>query len=130
MATDWRCPPDSDPHRGLQVPEPGVQPLHHLRGGRCHRRVVEGTGPGAQLAPEEHVAGRVDVVGQRQLLVDDLDPVAASVARVVDLHGLPVDADLPRVGGMRARQRVHQRRLAGAVAPDEADDLTRVEVDA
>ena len=30
---------------------------------------------------------------------------------------------------MRARERAHQRRLAGAVAADEADDLAGVEVD-
>ena len=36
----------------------------------------------------------------------------------------------PGVGRVGARQRVHQRRLAGAVAADETDDLARVEVDA
>ena len=30
---------------------------------------------------------------------------------------------------MRTRQRVHQRRLASPVAANQADDLTRVEVD-
>ena len=44
--------------------------------------------------------------------------------------GCAVDEDLAGVGGVRARQRVHQRRLAGAVAADEADDLAGVEVDA
>ena len=32
--------------------------------------------PGRELAAEEHVAGGVDVVGQRQRLVDRLDAVA------------------------------------------------------
>ena len=31
---------------------------------------------------------------------------------------------------MGAREHLHQRRLAGAVAPDEGDDLAGVEVDA
>ena len=39
---------------------------------------------GEQLAPEEHVAGGVDVVGQRELLVDRLDAVRPRVAGVVD----------------------------------------------
>ena len=47
----------------------------------------------------------------------------------MDDDGLPVDEDLPRVGGVSTRQGVHQRRLAGAVAPDETDHLARVQVD-
>ena len=46
------------------------------------------------------------------------------------VHGFPVDEDLTGVGRVRARERVHQRRLPGAVAADEGDDLTRVEIDA
>ncbi len=43
---------------------------------------------------------------------------------------LAVDADLARVGRVRPRQGVHQRRLAGAVPTDEGDHLAGVEVDA
>ena len=82
-----------------------------------------------QLAPEEHVAGCVDVVGQGELLIDHLDSLQSRITRVVDDHRLAVDDDLPGVGRMSTRQCVHQRRLAGAVATDEGDDLARVEVD-
>ena len=88
MATDWRWPPESDFTGVLEVLEPGVQAAHHPGGGGRHRRVVERSGPREQLAAEEHVAGGVDVVGQRELLVDDLDAVLAGVARVVDRDGL------------------------------------------
>ena len=46
------------------------------------------------------------------------------------VDGLAVDEDLARVGRVGAGQRVDQRRLAGAVAADEADDLAGVQVDA
>ena len=98
--------------------------------GRRHRRVVERAGAGAHLPAEEDVAGGIDVVGQRQLLVDRLDPVLLRVARVVDRDRFAVDEDLARIRRVGARQRVHQGRLAGPVAADEGDDLARVEVHA
>jgi hypothetical protein len=117
------------PHRRLEVLEPRVQPLHHLLRGRCHRVVVERAAAGQQFPTEEDVPSGVDVVGQGELLVDDLDPVRSRVARVVDDDRLAVDADLARVGRVSTRQRVHQRRLAGSVATDEGDHLAREQVD-
>lgn len=66
-------------HRRLQVLEARVEALHHLLRGRVHRLIVERPGLGAQLA-EEHVGCSIDVVGQRELLVDDLYAVVAGVA--------------------------------------------------
>ena len=43
--------------------------------------------------------------------------------------GSPLMRICARVGGVGARQGVHQRRLAGAVAADEGDHLARVQVD-
>ena len=40
--------------------------------------------------------------------------------------GLPVDEHLARVGDERAGQRADERRLAGAVVPDDGDDLVGV----
>ena len=77
MATDWRWPPDSDFTGVLRFLKLRVEPAHHLAGRRLHRRVVERARTRVvQLAPEEHVAGGVDVVGQRERLVDRLDAVA------------------------------------------------------
>ena len=72
------------------------------------------------LAAEEDVGRRVDVVGQRERLVDALDVECLGVARVADHLRLAVDQDLAGVGGVRAGERADERRLAGAVAADQA----------
>ena len=41
------------------------------------------------LAPEEHVLDDVEVVGEGEVLVDDLDAEVRGLARVVDVTGLP-----------------------------------------
>ena len=83
-----------------------------------------------QLAAEEQVLRGVEVVGQRQRLVDRLDAVAACVAGRADLDLLAVDEDLAAVGVVGAGEHLDQRRLAGAVVAEQADHLARVEVDA
>ena len=42
---------------------------------------------------------------------------------------LAVDRDRPGVGGLRAGERLDQRRLAGAVVADERDDLAGVDLE-
>jgi hypothetical protein len=83
------------------------------------------------LAPEVHVLDDVEVVAQREVLVDDLDAEPRGVLRPVDVHGLAGEADLARVDGMDARDALDQRRLARAVVAHEGHDLARrdVEVD-
>ena len=130
MATAWRCPPDSDPTGVLRLVNRG---LSRRITSRVADAIAESSSAPVRvehLAAEEHVGGGVDVVGERERLVDRLDPERSGVARVVDRHGLAVDEDLAGVGRMGAREHAHQRRLAGAVATDEGDDLAGVEVDA
>ena len=83
----------------------------------------------SELTTQEHVGRGVDVVGEGQRLVDRLDAEGLGVSRVADRHGLAVDQDLAGIGRVGAGERADQRRLAGAVAADEADDLAGVEVD-
>ena len=65
-----------------------------------------------------------DLVNQRHLRVQPpllwhvAEPEPSAVA-----DRLPVPRDRPAVGGEDAHHRPHRRRLAGAVAADEADDL-------
>ena len=56
-----------------EVREVGVEPTHDLAGLGLHARVVERAQAGRLLPAEEHVPGRVDVVGEREGLVDRLD---------------------------------------------------------
>ena len=84
IATDWRWPPDSDLTGDLKFLKFGFR--------RCITlRVADSIAPSSsdprrvgQLAPEEHVGGRVDVVGEGERLVDRLDPVRLRIARVGD----------------------------------------------
>ena len=81
------------------------------------------------LAPEEEVVDDVEVVAQREVLVDARDPELGRVMRVVDLNRVAVEVDFSLVGGADARDRLDQRRLAGAVVADQRHDLARVHVE-
>ena len=102
---------------------------HHLAGLGFHRGVVEGAVGRQDLAAEEDVGGGIDVVGQRQRLVDRLDAVALGVARRCDVGLLAVDVDLAGIGPVGAGQDLDQGRLAGAVMAEQADDLAGMEID-
>ena len=104
------------PHRRGEAGEVGVEAAHHLAGGILHCPVVHGPPPGHHLAPEEHVGGRVDVVGQRQRLVDAFDVQGLGVARVGDGYRLALDQDLPGVRAMRAGQGADEGRLPRTVS--------------
>src|SRR5919201_960343 len=80
--------------------------------------------PGAHdLAAEEHVGAGVELGGEREVLVDGLDPQPARVERRVDLDRPPVEDDLALVWLMDPGEDLDERRLAGAVVADERDDL-------
>ena len=86
---------------------------------------------GALEVEPRHVRARRDlalaeldlVVAAGDLLEDGLVRVerVAALIDVADLHGL-ADLERPRVGLLLARDHPEQRRLAGAVGPDDADD--------
>ena len=116
-------------HRVLEAAEIRIEPPHHLPRLRLHRDVVERAPARAQLAPEEQIGGGVDIVGERQRLIDRLDAVSLGVARIVDLRFLAVDEDRAAVALIGARQHLDQRRLAGAVVAEQADDLAGIEID-
>jgi hypothetical protein len=105
--------------RGLEVREPRVEPPDDLLGRRRHGRVVERAEARAQLAPEEDVAGGVDVLGQRELLVDRLDAVLLRVTGLVMVTGSPLIRISPESAGGH-RERVHQGRLPAPLPPTSA----------
>ncbi len=107
------------------------EPVERLARGPLHRRLVEHDGSARPLAAEEHVRDDVEVVGQRQVLVDDLDPESSGVARSVDVDGLALDENLAFVERIDAGNALDQRRLAGAVVADEGHHLSsaHLEVD-
>ena len=84
-----------------------------------------------RLAAEVHVLDDVEVVAEREILVDDLDPELGGVLRAVDRDRLAVEEDLAAVGRVDAGDALDQRRLAGTVVADERHHLAgaHLEVD-
>ena len=112
-----------DRHR--QVGEQLARPVLHPRLVELAR---DRAGPGRDLlAPEEEVGDDVEVVAEGEVLVDGRDPQVGRVLRFGDRDLLAVEADRAGVGAVDAGDRLHHRRLAGAVVADEADDLARVD---
>jgi hypothetical protein len=105
--------------------------LQRLLGPCLHRDLVQPAEAGGGLAPEVHVLHHVEVVGEREVLIDDLDPEPRGVLGPVHLHHFPVEDDLALVDRMDAGDALDQRRLARAVVAHQRHDLARrhVEVD-
>ena len=62
------------------------------------------------------------------LLVNHADAVGNRHRRRNDVDGFGRDADCPFIGPVQAERDVHERRLAGAILAQEADDLGTVQV--
>src|SRR6185312_549860 len=112
-----------------------VERLEPFAGFAQHRLVVHGLDQAAQiavleLAAEEDVGGDVEVLRQRQVLVDGLDAGAARVERLRKAPLLSFEPDLAVVGRMHARDALDQRRLARAVVAQERHDLARSDLPA
>src|SRR5207244_10641232 len=115
-------------HRALDILEVRVEPPDDLAGRGLHRRVVERAAT-RELAAEEDVRRRVEVVRERKRLIDGLDPERLRIARIADRDRLAADEDLTRVGRTRAGECSHQGRLSRAVPTDDADDLAGMKID-
>ena len=131
-ATDWRWPPESVA-TGWRIERIVVTArlfivsavCASISGSLSRWKQVVG------LAAEVHVLDDVEVVAEREILVDDLDPELGGVLRAVDRDRLAVEEDLAAVGVVDAGDALDQRRLAGAVVADERHHLAgaHLEVD-
>ena len=100
---------------------------------RCllHRLLVHEAEPAGDLAAEEEIGDGVEILRQREVLVDRLDAERFGVARSSgSTTGLPANADLAAVGGEDAGEDLDQRRLAGAVVAEQAEHLARAQIEA
>ena len=135
-ATACRWPPDSELTR-LRRLSIVVTWRSRMRSDACSSISVLGEDPHrvrerprlGELTAEVEVRDDVEVVAQRQILVDGLDPEPVGVARVADRHLPALEAVAPAVGGLRAGDGLDQRGLAGAVVAHERDDLARVDLE-
>src|SRR3954469_554957 len=82
-----------------------------------------------RLHPIALVARRVDVVGQRQRLIDGLDAESLGVARAPDFHFLAIDQNVAGVGLIGAGKDLDQRRLAGAVMAEQSHHFAGEKID-
>ena len=78
-ATDWRWPPESVA-TGWRIERIVVtrEARERLRRLRLHRRLAQPRRRVVRLAAEVHVLDDVEVVAEREILVDDLDPERAA----------------------------------------------------
>ena len=132
MATVCRWPPDSEETfvpNGLERAH--RQALQRLDGALLHADLVE-EDPAAVLPAEEDVLDDVEVVAEREVLVDDLDPERVGVLGRVHRDGLAVEGVRAVVEGVDAGDPLDQGGLAGAVVTDQGGHLAGpgVEIDA
>ena len=98
------------------------RPGRHL----LHRVLVEDEAA-LLLAAEEHVLDDVEVVAEREVLVDDLDAQGAGVARAVDLDGLAVEQVVAGVDRVDPADALDEGGLAGAVVSDQRGHLSEMD---
>ena len=104
IAMLWRWPPErfSTLSRVSGMPMPSL--AEHLRGVLVHLALVEerkAEHARARLAAEQEIAGDVDRVAERQVLIDHLDPLGAARRRA--RRSGPAAVDL--IGRRRERRR-------------------------
>jgi len=77
----------------------------------------------------EDVRHRVQLRRHGEILINRLDPPLAGVVRRDELHPLPLEDDLARVGLEHPGYDVDQGGLARPVVPDEGHDLARMDLE-
>src|SRR5262249_36554698 len=108
--------------------DPDLEAAHLFFCAPPHRLLVEetepGEGRGAELfSPQEEVPGRIEVVGEGEILIDGLDPEQPRFPRIGDRHALAVEQQLAGVRLVNARDDLDQGRLPGAVVSDDGVHL-------
>ena len=118
--------------RGARVDVAEADPGEHATGGHVQATEADEAAAVGPVAAEEDVLGDAERAGGGELLVDEADADVLAFAHRGERGGAAVEGDLAGRGREGAGDDVDQRRLAGAVLADEADDLARrdAEVDA
>src|SRR3954453_1016397 len=132
-ATDCRWPPDSEA-TGWRAGGDGAdrrdrQPFEGLRRALLHRGLLQAPEPVALLATQEHVLDDVEVVAQREILVDDFDPEPGRLLRAADVDTLALEQDLAAVRLVDAGDGLDEGRFPRTVVADEGHDLARTHLE-
>jgi hypothetical protein len=105
MATAWRWPPDSS----------------SIDDG-------EATQFAAGLAAQIDVLVNRHVPGEREILIDHLDPHIAGIARTSKMDRLAVEDEGALARRIEAGENFHEGRFAGAIVADNAQDLATIDM--
>ncbi len=92
--------------------------------------VADLSGKIGRLVGQQHVLRDGQVGHQGELLERRLQPVAMGVARAVEMNLPALQQDATGIRANQATQRLHQRRLAGAVLAEQGMDLARLDLEA
>ncbi len=95
----------------------------------AHPPVAEKSEASDQLTAHEDVADDRQAVDQRGVLVDRLDADPLAVASRLHDDRRPVDEHVATVGRNDARHHLDQGRFAGAVIPQQSDDLAGAQME-
>ena len=129
LAARKRC--DLRPHaadsRDTQRLEHVERLLLHLKLGERLDR--ERHKPSHGLASEIHVLDDIEVVAEREILVDGFDAEARCIVRRADLHLAAFEKYLSCVGRVRPGDALDERRLAGSVVAAQRDYLAGIDVE-
>src|SRR3546814_9330487 len=85
------------PHRLLEAAKMRIETGHDLARLRLHGPVVERAPAGEDFPSQKDIRGRVDIIGERQRLVDGLDAMSLGFRRMMD-----------QIGSASCRERVCQ----------------------
>ena len=131
MATAWRCPPDIF----LTRARPGFR-LKFLEQ-RCravdHCLLVEHPDRPEtllDLAAEKDILRGGQVIGKRQVLINDLDPLGAGLGGLVEVANLTVHDNFAVARREIPGYRLDHGRLAGAVVSHQTHDFAPLHLEA
>ena len=113
---------DRQAQRGTARVDVDAEPGEERLGLGVHGAAVDAVCPAERLAAHEDVLGDREVREQRGLLVDHGDAGVLGLGGAVEVDLLVTEQELAGVAAVDAGDDLDQRRLAGAVLPDQRVD--------
>ena len=130
IATACRCPPDRLETRLERSGSLRPQTLQGGLGFLFHGFLIHEAEPAGQLAPEEEIGDRVEVIRQRERLVDRFDAERSRIPRRADFDRLAGEANLAAVGRIDAGEDLDQRGFPGAVVAEQSEHFAFAKIEA
>ena len=94
---------------------------------RCDRLIEGGRGQSIQRAEQAQVVARRELVVEREILRHQSDSSLHGIGIAAEPHA--VDRDCAVIGCDQSGNHRHRRRLAGAVGPQQTDELSAFDIE-